>query len=410
MLKRDDIDELVSQAFFLYPLRSLTILTLQMIAGVPQFEEWDRFRHHAIRVRSLTVGDHEPYRVQYDALQKICQIYPGPYPLPRLRCISCDDGAELGDEWEKLMPPTLEEASMITSDEDNTMAFLGSLLACGSVKRLYYDEGGNLWGFNQGEVRAQVSRVVGCLPNLTVVRVGPLLPLAIRHLATLPALKTVELVLDSSTDYLTLLSASEESAPFLTLTELHVQAPAASSKALLGLLDAIRRTKLERIDVTFGLDDEAWEESHAHTPAESQGKYLNRVTEALARFTSLESIGFYTCEQHQRSASLIFDEDALAQLLQLERLASLDAGSHPMNFSPLALSQMASAWHSLRRLELGHDCDTDAPAHSVEDLLPFTTSCPNLEALGVKISGDVSPLSLSKRPAVEIPTEDADRW
>ncbi|EKM57638.1 uncharacterized protein PHACADRAFT_206524 [Phanerochaete carnosa HHB-10118-sp] len=242
------------------------------------------------------------------------------------RTSASHEGAYLYEAWEKLVPPTLEEASVIHFDEENeATAFLDALINCPSPKRLCYEED-KLMMMDHEAVRLQVNRVLIHLKQLTVVRARPLFPGTIQHLASLPILKEIEFFLDVSTDCRVPFGSEVDIVPFSALKKLHIGASATSDKALLTFLDTICSTCLEAIHVTFGLDGENPDKLRAKDYEPSPAWYINRVTEALSRFTRSKRVYLSAIGQHINSAALVFDTDTLTPLLRLQAITSLDLG------------------------------------------------------------------------------------
>ena len=73
----------------------------------------------------------------------------------------------------------------------------------------------------------------------------------------------------------------------------------------------------------------------------------------------------------------------------------------PVNLAADDVRMMASAWPHMRRLQLGNDCAFEGVRQmNVEDLLPFILVFPKLDILGVLLNGDVSVVSMARRPRV----------
>lgn len=369
-----------------------------MIIKAPRPDEWHRFRHHARRVRSLSIYDDEPFRVNCAALDKLCRLYSEPFPLPNLRRFSCDDGAYFYDSWESFLPPTLEEASMIQFDEYNAAAFSDALGRCPNLKRVYFEPAKNPWNIDQKFVQSFMNSALRSLRSLTVVRVGTLLPATIRHLASLPALKDIELAFDTSNDYEDLLGGFPgDLPPFLSLQTLHITAPATSIKSLLHLLNTTRPVQLKTCRIFFGCKDEPSSKPLASALEAAQDRYINKVAGALSRLPSLECLRLSVDGDHCRSSELVFGADTLGQLLRLPGVRTLDLGRHPVALQTDDVKRILEAWPGIERLELGQCCDASFSSMPVEDLRIFA-ACPQLQRLGVMLCGDIDMRALAKRP------------
>lgn len=82
----------------------------------------------------MSIHENDSYRDNDNALQKLCEIYPGPYSLLSLHELSCCDCSYLCDTWRKPMPLTPEDAYMINLAEYNVTAYVP--LHCPSLKCL----------------------------------------------------------------------------------------------------------------------------------------------------------------------------------------------------------------------------------------------------------------------------------
>ncbi|EKM57637.1 uncharacterized protein PHACADRAFT_206523 [Phanerochaete carnosa HHB-10118-sp] len=177
-----------------------------IITGAPREDEWECLCHHA----------------RHSILRKLCNIYPGPYPLPSLRELSCCDGPYLRDIWRKLMSPTPEDGYMINLAECNVTAFLDALLHCLSLKYLHL--------LPKGEPHH--------LEKLMVVRMQA------------PTNVSAQLI-------------PKQVSPFL-----------------------LGSYPLSTVNIASGLDDELREESYANAIELARARYINKVIEALAPITA----------------------------------------------------------------------------------------------------------------------------
>jgi hypothetical protein len=360
--------------------------------------EWDRFRHHAQRVRTLELFGEES-NLQDNVYEMLREHYPGHHPLPNLRRLHCEQ-TYLSYSYTMFTSLTLKEAELFVSNDLDAVSFLYAMAACPSLENLFFYE--NLISpfsdYNHQAVEKQLCDTILSLSHLKEIQVGRILPAALKHLATLPQLKELEFSLDTSMDILSLFVGSKIIFP--ALLKLHVATSATPNYVVIAFLDAIRYSKLCSISVSF-------EGSHQNSGTDmhmsqlSFKKYIDCVTEKISQITTLQKIHIFTGKDEVNSVvlkDLVFDQESLSPLLGLKGVTELNMSSFPVDLAPDAFRQIALAWPALETLHLGEECSSGCTATvNVEDLLPLATSCPSLTELGVFLNGSVSPASLTRR-------------
>lgn len=371
-----------------------SLLRAQTLLAKPSPQDWARFNHHAPRVRELNLRDSRDRRIYDNAYWTLASHHPGPYLLPNLRAFSCWM-VYPGRAMSMFMPPTLRRACLQPTDIRSTADFLQGVAQLGaSLQEL------ELRAY-PGDWHARgLGETVCALPRLRKLAVGfvTLGPLAMQHVAGLPDLEELALgILTEDADALLAVGTGPRRQIFPSLSRLSVVLPEGHRGALLTFLRALSGESLQHLSITVGMEEYVSSEWETEVPVQYHGRYIDRVTEAVAKITGLRSLSIRTIEALHTIDEYTFTDDSLAPLLALKEMRSLAMSTHPTYVSSEALQRIQSSWPYIDTLLLGEDATRPGtPRLRVEDLLPLA-KCKHLTRLGILIEGDVDLATLVDR-------------
>ena len=375
---------------------SLLIQTIGDIEeDVNEFQdwEWDRFLHHAKRVRELSITlerteRDKPLFVYYDCYDILEEHCPDEDVLPNLRKITADVGRV---EWflPTLFQPRLESCTWTYRDADDAIELLEGLWENVPFLRELSMREDDWSEANQSppRVRKKLWKTIRALPELRSVDVNALSHDTLRNLAARPHFESLAFYLQD-VDYGTVLA--QLSPVFPSLKELNVRTSGAKMGPLLSLLSALPSRGL--VSVTIKFDRFRGEPRKEPGEPENQptAQDIHDVAAALARIQTLQSVTLRWDIFHPNvEDAAVYDvsEASLRPLFAVGGLQHVTLANAPTAFSAAGLEELARAWAGLRSLDLGHDCyGCDRGLFAVCDLAVFGAHCPTLGRLAVRVA------------------------
>lgn len=381
----------------------------------PKPHHWDRFHHHARRVRELKIpsdftlyGQRTTY-VDSTCWEQLVAAFPDQHILPNLRRLKWKDEIHLRVEYFRLFThPGLYDIHFENdSDSDYAMvpmldAFRRSALPCVPriVKLSHFHD--SRTGCYSPLLVELISSTLCAMDHLVDVYVNsPLTVDALAHLGTLKSLTSLRFVVARS-DLVTPPRTLVGSAIFASLSVLKIETAAHDLGPLCSALRIFPSNRL--LTLQLDLDYSFYAEHYGHT-SQPTAQSLRRLFDSLCRFKALETISIVFDAGVSLAPEFVVDGEVLAPLLGLPGIRHCDFGHLPLDLSSSFIKTLAESWKSLESLDLGaswargdimQDTLVTRWGVPVEHLLPFSVHCPNLTSLRVRLaSSDQSHLVVS---------------
>ncbi|GJE91572.1 hypothetical protein PsYK624_077220 [Phanerochaete sordida] len=358
--------------------------------------EWDRFIHHARRVKSVKLAilptilasdtahadSVHATRTCFEALRA---HFNGGSIFSSLQELSTSD---LFEPWlDLLIHRRLTSFHFENENPEVLPKVLTKLAPCVPDLRILNT---TLWGSGDREEAQAHEALLALCVNLTSLRTNCPISLSTLHgLAPASHLKT--LLLTSSV--LPSHSSPELPQQYMLFERLECLQLSSSAEDLTYFLHIVSLPAIRRIELSPVINDPEAEFAVLAISIPHTRLLLN----ALAKHSSLEEIYIYLCPSIESSD--ILSGDALLVLARLRSITCLSIPIRRVCLRPDHIVAMAAAWPRLQSLALGAwdprilSADTNFhPSICIEDLYPLAQHCPDLRTLAVSIAGDIAPL------------------
>ncbi|GJE96243.1 hypothetical protein PsYK624_124370 [Phanerochaete sordida] len=373
----------------------------------PTPNEWTRFRHHAPRVRGLTLIEldfmGEERSMDYNCLDALKASHPPGPILPNLMRLHILDKNAM--QYAPLfVQPSLQivEGTYTAWGELDTIAYLRAIaertVALRQIVFTDMDDPGTLG------METELSRVLRNSQSLTNVSLDAnILPKALVHLGVLPNLTRLRFDLNN-VDYRSILSGTPQP-KFRSLVVLEVSTSAQHVAPVVGLLESISPQELRSLTVNLRLfheDEEQGEEFVRYIPPTARS--LQRIISTLTSFKALRRLVIAPWGYPSHLPDHIVSGDALRPLLELPHLVALQLPRVPFALTAHDIECMAKAWPALTTLQLGNEARHNVVSVRPPDLLPLAAYCPDLRDLGLQLLCEEEDVPSDGRPAEGFPT------
>lgn len=348
------------------------------IAKPPTEAEWQRFYRYASRVRVLRYRSEtdsnyyeDDWSIDWEAILK---YYRRERLLPNLRKFGAD--YDLKHQFYPLfVQPSVRHLSLTYWEMYHLESLLVPLLECAqTLEHLKIKViGEQVHGTPQ--ILRDISKTVSQMRALSTLHIGPLLPDALSQVASFPALRELDFVVDWA--------EATSSLSFPTLERVGLHTHIADCSPVLSIVQRLHAPSLRHVSVGYRVKQTEYPRAAAQPPA----AVIKDVISAIAHLEQLRGFDF---DVHSFLPPTQSDPtlplDALEPFLSNGKFEHLNLSNVTVPLDASDISRIARGWPNAKCIRISDIVrDVKSPIH-FEDLEPFATHCPHLQTLGIPLA------------------------